>query len=588
MAKNNTYKIISLGFNCFPRRILTNWGLKPSKQEGELTLPFDLCVTPTKSICEILNNNFADYFKNLEFNKTDSIWYNSKYEIYYYHDFDCDEKSKLINRFANRIDNFKKVINDDRFTYFIHCVSEETTTKEINDLYITLSNLCIIENFKLIILNVFNKQLSLPNYIEVINIQHPYKNFHAQWWPRTFRKSDEGIEFETKVIENIKSIISQRHDIQLYPEKDYTDDRKEIFVNFADIPRYMNSQLFTKKDNFILNILKKHYNVIVSDEPDFLFYSSFGNNFEKYHNCTKIFINWEPIIPNYNQCDYSLSYNDIKFGDRNLRWPNFYPVLETNVLDKSGIDLSFAKRKFCNFIHINASGGEGAKLRNEFCINLSKYRKVDCPGKVLNNMNPNVISPREGDYTKGKLNFMKNYKFSIIFENTLLNGYTTEKIVHAFLANTIPIYWGNPDVIKEFNPRAFINCNDYKNLDEVIEKVIELDNDDKKYMEMLLQPCMQPDYTFNKLQLLEDYLIHIIEKGNKPYNKNPLFPIINQYGYVGEIDDFFNRPEYTRFLKFEYHRAKLLKALTFGSKRKHYKEKYNTLKKQLKELNPRR
>ena len=78
---------------------------------------------------------------------------------------------------------------------------------------------------------------------------------------------------------------------------------------------------------------------------------------------------------------------------------------------------------------------------------------------------------------------------------------------------------GNPSVVKDFNPKAFINCNDYKNFDEIIEVIKELDNNDEKYMEMLRQPAMQPNFDFDYKKKLSEYLIHIIEKGNKPYTR---------------------------------------------------------------------
>lgn len=34
------------------------------------------------------------------------------------------------------------------------------------------------------------------------------------------------------------------------------------------------------------------------------------------------------------------------------------------------------------------------------------------------------------------------------------------------LAGTIPIYWGNPDISREFNSASFINCHDFPTLDD--------------------------------------------------------------------------------------------------------------------------
>ena len=38
-------------------------------------------------------------------------------------------------------------------------------------------------------------------------------------------------------------------------------------------------------------------------------------------------------------------------------------------------------------------------------------------------------------------------------------GYTTEKIFEPMIAQSIPIYWGNPRIGEDFNEKSFINCN---------------------------------------------------------------------------------------------------------------------------------
>ena len=68
------------------------------------------------------------------------------------------------------------------------------------------------------------------------------------------------------------------------------------------------------------------------------------------------------------------------------------------------------------------------------------------------------------------------------------SGYTTEKLVHAMAAHTIPIYWGNPQVSEDFNPKSFINCHDYSSLEAVIERIIEVDQNESLYRHYLEEP----------------------------------------------------------------------------------------------------
>ena len=65
------------------------------------------------------------------------------------------------------------------------------------------------------------------------------------------------------------------------------------------------------------------------------------------------------------------------------------------------------------------------------------------------------------DFTQNKIGFQSRYKFSIAFKNFECPGYSTEKILDAFAARTIPIYWGNKRIVEDFNSEAFINAYDF-------------------------------------------------------------------------------------------------------------------------------
>jgi hypothetical protein len=88
----------------------------------------------------------------------------------------------------------------------------------------------------------------------------------------------------------------------------------------------------------------------------------------------------------------------------------------------------------------------------------------------------------------GKIEFLKRYKFNIAFENTSLPGYTTEKIVEPMAARCLPIYWGNPLIDREFNPKSFLNYFDFRDEDALIEKIIELDESDALYRQYMTAP----------------------------------------------------------------------------------------------------
>lgn len=56
---------------------------------------------------------------------------------------------------------------------------------------------------------------------------------------------------------------------------------------------------------------------------------------------------------------------------------------------------------------------------------------------------------------------LSQLKFAIVFENSGTSGYITEKIVNAYLAETIPIYYGpaKEQLAKFLNPKAYVHCD---------------------------------------------------------------------------------------------------------------------------------
>ena len=308
----------------------------------------------------------------------------------------------------------------------------------------------------------------------------------------------------------------------------------KITVKFVDQPMG-----FKPENNCYIRALNTHHDVMFSDNPDFVFYSAFGTDFLKYPNSIRIFLCNDPVLPNFNDCDYAIGPANLSFGERYFRQPPFVGFGEElfwqQISDREEVaEVDYFNRAFCNFIYSNATIGDGAHVRIDFCRKLSHYKHVDCPGRVLNNMS-GVIEPRyysknnytdqnlNSNWSSSKLAFLQNYKFTIAFENVSFQGWTTEKLIHPLLARSVPIYWGNPNVAEYFNPKAFINCADYDNdFDEVVRVVTELDRDKDRYMEMLRQPFLQDTFPFSWENDLATYLDKIVKKGKQPYPKNPI------------------------------------------------------------------
>lgn len=248
---------------------------------------------------------------------------------------------------------------------------------------------------------------------------------------------------------------------------------KLIKIKFVDFYKGFN-----QKENWFYKFLSKFFLIEISESPDFIIYSSFGHSHLNY-SCTKIFYTGENERPNYWLCDWAVTF-DFDSRSNHLRLP-LYVIWEgvnySNLLDPAyqSIVNNHPKSKFCCFLVSNPH----ATRRIEFFKKLNAYKKVDSGGKVMNNLGYQVVD---------KLSFLSPYKFVIAFENSGYPGYVTEKIYEPFFTNTIPIYWGSESVSKEFNPDRFLNRADFSSDEELIDKIIYLEEHDEAYREMILQP----------------------------------------------------------------------------------------------------
>lgn len=247
----------------------------------------------------------------------------------------------------------------------------------------------------------------------------------------------------------------------------------KIRIGFCDF-----SSDFDVYDNYWLKTLRSMYGdngVEIVKNPDYLFYSCFGFEHLKY-DCIKIFYTGENLVPDFNLCDYAIGFHEISFNDRYLRMPLYQmynKAYEKAICKNNYGDSFYLNRKFCCSIISNSMANPA---RVQMLDLLDQYKKVDNGGKYRNNV---------GGCVKDKLKFESNYKFVLCFENSSTIGYTTEKLLEGFAGGGIPIYWGNPNVEREFNSKSFVNCNRFGSLQEALSYIKKLDKDDKKYLEMV-------------------------------------------------------------------------------------------------------
>ena len=273
-------------------------------------------------------------------------------------------------------------------------------------------------------------------------------------------------------------------------------EKEIIRIDFVDFWRALD-----KRDNYFYNLLEDKFRVEILSDAEYLFFSVFG---DRHRNRVgkKIFYTGENIPPCMDYCDWAFSF-DFLDHPRHYRLPHYLLYDGYYELTNSKkVDESLAEREFCNVVVSNGN----CKRRNKFIEELFRYKEFDSGGAWNNNIGYVVTDKRK---------FQSRYKFSIAFENDSYRpehpGYTTEKIMDPMTVNSVPIYWGNPAIWVDFNPKSFVNCYDFKSDKEVIDYIIYLDQNDDKYLELLGQPWLVDNKIpeNNKIENIKSFLYGI-------------------------------------------------------------------------------
>jgi len=298
--------------------------------------------------------------------------------------------------------------------------------------------------------------------------------------------------------------------------------------SLKDCIKYYRLEKLQTKYTFLWNPKSPKY-LLVSEQ---IFYEQkYKNLLRKFYSMDIITIFWagECIEPDMNIFDYAVCWDDnLHLDDRIARVP---PVKEmfhlfvlekgkNNVTPKDAHKLLQSKDRFCNFIYSNPNAHP---MRDRLFYLLSTYKKVDSLGKHLNN----ASRPGTGyaGHRKETTLLKTNYKFSIAAENAAYAGYTSEKILTAFQAHTVPIYWGNPNVEKEYNKKAFINVQNFPTPEELLNEIRRIDESDELWCQMVSEPWETPEQEAKHDRQMEEYLSFIDHIFNQEFSQAHRVPV---------------------------------------------------------------
>lgn len=263
---------------------------------------------------------------------------------------------------------------------------------------------------------------------------------------------------------------------------------------------------FDVHTNIFTKVLRQKYNVVLDEEaPEFLF-SSFPYGKALRYQCPRILYLGENAAPDFNIYDYAIGFEYMDYGDRYLRWPiyRFYGEFQQAQKKHVGYDMdAFMERMFCCRVVSNP----GCEYREKFFEKLSERKHVASGGRCKNNLPGGVC-------VDDKKDFVSRYKFNLAFENSDTSGYVTEKLVQAWAAGCIPVYWGGGGMIgTEFNRDAFIDCSGFATTEEAADYLCSIENDRTELEKILKAPIsLKP---FSGDDVLEEFLRKIVEQPEK-------------------------------------------------------------------------
>ncbi|MDE6137739.1 MAG: hypothetical protein K2F97_09725 [Muribaculaceae bacterium] len=267
---------------------------------------------------------------------------------------------------------------------------------------------------------------------------------------------------------------------------------------------------FDEYDNKFLAAMQAGADVAVlpsssAEEPDILFYSRCGLRHLDYQKSVKVYFTGENDVPDFNECDYALSFHHLEFGDRHLRYP-LYMLYEYDELTSAPrVGAEAAGRPFCSFLMRNSANCDPMRIEIVDAVE-DMFGPIAYGGPWRNNT---------GGPVGEKIPFIARYKFNLALENTRLQGYVTEKILEPFVAGTVPLYWGPDDVVDDFNPEAFLRVGDYHAIGGFLDALSALNRDDRAYMKMLMAPKLNADRHVDFDARLADFLGAVVSAPRK-------------------------------------------------------------------------
>lgn len=279
----------------------------------------------------------------------------------------------------------------------------------------------------------------------------------------------------------------------------------------------------------MLRVLASRREVVRADfaEADLLIYSDFGERHWDFQGL-KVYLTGENMLPDFDQCDLAYTPVEIAGDPRAVRFPYYAQVLPElgSLVRPADYDArSYLDRPgFACFVASNARGPE----RNRFFRALHRRRPLVSAGRHFNTT---------GKPLADKLGLLRDFRFNLAFENSSSPGYVTEKLVEPLLSGCIPIYWGDPEVGREFNPGCMINVADFPSDQAAIDHILAVDSDPQARLALLAAPPFRNNR--EPICLSDEYLVApllaLLDAGTQPGTRHYRHRSLREHTHVSPL-----------------------------------------------------
>jgi hypothetical protein len=209
--------------------------------------------------------------------------------------------------------------------------------------------------------------------------------------------------------------------------------------------------------------------------------SIFGIQHTEFENEDMKKINVLVCVENCNFWNHYAHYNKYgPYGNKNIKIYIYNHIARMTLsADYIGIPTIYPQMRYFKrmFEHIKPTLSP-AEQRKKFCLiatRITDNRKKMIVDKLQSmglcdflNDYKEILANKSCYHSQELLDVFSRYKYVFVAENSIQEGYVTEKIFNCFFARTIPIYNGAPDITRYFNKDSFIHIRNLQDLQSLV------------------------------------------------------------------------------------------------------------------------